>query len=487
MKKYEKFNQQYINGIWRDGASSTIIDDVNPYDLSVVCSFRGASLADLNEAYETAALAQKEWTRKLPSERSEVMLTVADIIEARQEEIAEIMAMECGSTYVKQIAEIKITVNITREAATFPTRQHGFIYDSYTPGKESRAYRKPLGVIGVISPFNFPLNLTMRSVGAAIATGNAVVLKPASETPIIGGTLLGLLFEEAGLPAGVLNVIVGKSSEIGDPFSAHPIPKMISFTGSTEVGIRIAKIAAEGLKKTALELGGNNVFIVLNDADIDQAVAAAVFGKFMHQGQICMSINRILLQENIAEEFTQKFIQKVKTLKYGSPADKDVLVGPVIDDKAVSRIMKSMAESVAMGAKVAVGGTFEGRVIAPTVLVGVKNDYPIAKDEIFGPVAPIIKFRDEEEMLKLANSINYGLSGAIHTKDVNRGVLLAKKVETGMIHVNDQTVNDEPNAPFGGEKGSGLGRFNGNFIMEEFSTLQWVTVQNEKRRYSPFA
>ncbi|MDV3778000.1 aldehyde dehydrogenase [Elizabethkingia anophelis] len=484
--EYENLNKIYVSGIWRDGKSDYIVNVLNPFDNELIYQIKGANQEDLNEAYESAKIAQKEWAKRLPSERSAIVGKVADLIEQRKDEISKIMMKECGSTFIKQQVEISSTVSICREAATFPTRMHGYIYDSYTLGKESRVYRKPLGVIGVISPFNFPLSLSMRSVATAIAIGNSVVLKPAKDTPLVGGMLIAKLFEEAGLPAGVLNVIAGNTTEIGDSFSSHLIPNMISYTGSTAVGIGIGKIAAEGLKKTALELGGNNVFIVLKDADIDRAVSAALFGKFLHQGQICMAINRILLQEEIAKEFTHKFIEKVKGLKYGNPADKEVVIGPVIHDRAANRILKLIEDSVAEGAKIEVGGTKEGRVISPTVITNVTNESAIVKNEIFGPVAPIIIFKDEDEMLDIANSIEYGLSGAIHTSDINHGVQLAKKIETGMIHINDQTVNEEPNAPFGGVKFSGLGRFNGSFILEEFSTVQWVTVQQEPRDYGPF-
>lgn len=486
MNKLEKLNKLFINGVWRDGKSDFVLDVINPFNNEVIYKFKGANQADLDEAYESAKKAQKAWAARLPNERSAIVNKVADLIELQKDEISDIMARECGSTFIKQQVEMAITANICREAATFPTRLHGYIYDSFTPSKESRAYRKPLGVIGVISPFNFPFNLSMRSVATAIAIGNAVVLKPAEDTPIIGGMLIAKLFEEAGLPAGVLNVVTGNIAEIGDAFTSHPIPNMISFTGSTPVGIRIGKIAAEGLKKTALELGGNNVFVVLKDADIDQAVSAAIFGKFMHQGQICMSVNRFLIQKEVAEEFTTKFVKKVSELKYGNPTDKEVLVGPVIHDRAADRIMKLVDDAVKEGAKIAVGGTREGRLIAPTVLVDVSANSIFNHTEIFGPVAPIIVFDTEEQMLEIANGTDFGLSGAIHTRDLNKGVQLARKIETGMIHVNDQTVNDEPNAPFGGVKHSGLGTFNGNFILEDFSTVQWVTVQQEPRDYTPF-
>ncbi|MBO9682197.1 MAG: aldehyde dehydrogenase family protein [Flavisolibacter sp.] len=486
MEAYKDLNLQFINGVWKQGSESDSIDDYNPYDNSVVATFKAAGLKDVNEAYKAARKAQEAWGQTLPQTRSDIMTKAANIIEQRKDEIADLMTKECGSTVVKRAIELQIGINIIREAASFPTRQHGYVFDSFTPGKESRVYRKPLGVVGVISPFNFPFNLSLRSVATALAVGNAVVLKPTSETPIIGGTIIGKIFEEAGLPKGVLNVVVGKSSVIGDAFVEHPIPKLISFTGSTPVGTNLAKLAAGQLKKTSLELGGNNVFIVMDDADIDQAVEAAMFGKFLHQGQICMSINRILLQEKIFDSFKEKFVARVKKLKFGNPSDKDVLIGPLIDDKAVQRILKSIDASVARGAKIETGGKANGQVLEPTVMSNVKNDYPIAHEEIFGPVAPLISFKTTEEVLAMANELNYGLSGALHTSDVAKGVELARQITTGMIHINDQSVNDEPNAPFGGEKGSGLGRFNGEFIIEELTTLQWVTVQHKKRDYSPF-
>ncbi|MGM0391554.1 MAG: aldehyde dehydrogenase family protein, partial [Bacteroidota bacterium] len=344
-----------------------------------------------------------------------------------------------------------------------------------------------LGVIGVISPWNFPLNLSMRSVAPAIATGNTVVLKPASSTPVTGGTLVGKIFEEAGLPKGVLNVVAGKGSSIGDDFVTHPIPNHISFTGSTPVGKNIGKLAGEALKKVSLELGGNNVFIVFEDADIDTAVDAAIFGKFMNQGQICMSVNRFVVHDSIAEEFIEKFIRKTKELKYGDPSKEGVLIGPLIDANQVERILKDIKESKQQGAVVKLGGNAEENVLEPTVLDNVTDDMPIGKNEIFGPVAAFIRFTTEEEALKIANSQDFGLTGSVFTKNVEKGVAFARNVETGMIHINDQPVNDEPNAPFGGEKGSGIGRFNGKFILEEFTRLQWVTVQHEPRDYKPFA
>ncbi|MCF4102358.1 aldehyde dehydrogenase family protein [Gillisia sp. M10.2A] len=487
MTKYKDLNKQYIAGKWVDGSDDSVIENINPFDESPINSYKGASKKDVDDAYNSAKKSAETWGNSLPKERIEIINKAISIIEARKEEIIAWLVKEAGSSIVKAEVEVQITLGIMRESASFPTRTHGFIFDSLTPGKESRAYRKPLGVIGIISPWNFPLNLSMRSIAPALATGNTIVLKPSSQTPVTGAVLAAKIFEEAGLPKGVFNVVVGRGSEIGDYFVQNSIPKLISFTGSTPVGRNIGKIAGEAIKKVALELGGNNVFIVMEDADIDQAVNAAVFGKFMHQGQICMSINRVLVHEKIGDEFVEKFVSKVKELKFGDPADKKNLIGPLIDHDQVERILKDIKESTAAGAVIKVGGKNKGNVLEPTVLDNVSNDMAIAKNEIFGPVAPIIRFSDEEEALEIANSVDFGLSGALFTRNVEKGLAFAKKVETGMIHINDQTVNDEPNAPFGGEKGSGLGRFNGDFILEEFTRLQWVTVQHEPRNYEPFA
>ncbi|MFL1897187.1 aldehyde dehydrogenase family protein [Aquimarina sp. 2-A2] len=488
MKKYTGLHLQFINGSWEESKqSSSDIENRNPYSGDKIDTIKGATQAEVDKAYAAAAQAAKTWSQTLPQERSEVLHKLTHVMQDRKEEIIEWLIKESGSTYIKASIEFQICINIIREASSFPLRSHGFIFNSGTPGKESRVYRKPLGVIGIISPWNFPLHLSMRSVAPAIALGNTIVIKPASQTPVTGATLLAKLFEEAGLAKGVLNVVIGRGSDIGDYFVKHPTPKLISFTGSTPVGKNIGKLAGEALKRVSLELGGNNVFIVMKDADIEKAVDAAIFGKFMHQGQICMSINRLVIHEDVADEFVSKFVKKAKALKSGNPMDQEVIIGPLINTDQVARIQKDIEASTKAGAKIILGGNAKDALLEVTILDHVTDDMPIAENEIFGPVAPIIRFKTEEEALNIANSKDFGLSGALHTKDIEKGTAFARSVETGMIHINDQTVNDEANAPFGGEKGSGLGRFNGDFVLEEFTRLQWVTVQHERRDYAPFA
>ena len=480
------FTKLFINGEWIKGNSSSKITDRNPFDQSELVSIQAANKEDLDHAYESAQKAQQQWASELPQVKRDVMEKAVQIVEENQELIIDWLIKESGSTYMKAAGEVKVSINSMKESATYPYRMEGKILPSQVPGKENRVYREPLGVVGIISPWNFPFHLAIRSIATALATGNGVVVKPATHTPITGGLLFASIFEEAGLPKGLLNVVVGRGSEIGDDIVTHPVPRLISFTGSTEVGRRIGELAGKNLKKTALELGGNNVFIVLDDANIDQAVESALFGKFYHQGQICMSINRIMVQKDIYQTFVDAFVARVKELNVGNPSEKSTHIGPLIDEDQAKRILKDLESSKEQGAEIILGGDANKNLLSPTVITGVTNQMPIAKNEIFGPVAAIIPFEDEEEAITLANEHPYGLSGAVHSSSIERGTNLAHHIKTGMIHVNDESVNDEPHMPFGGEKDSGLGRFNGEWALEEFTTVKWIGVQHKRRDYGPF-
>ncbi|WP_064092304.1 aldehyde dehydrogenase family protein [Rossellomorea aquimaris] len=479
------FDKLFINGEWVKGRSKSVITNTNPFDQSELLTIQAASKEDVDHAYKSSEQAQTKWAQEPPQVKREILEKAVHLVEQNKDMIIDWLIKESGSTYMKAAGEVKVSINSMKEAVTYPYRMEGKILPSQVPGKENRVYREPLGVVGVISPWNFPFHLAVRSIATALATGNGVVVKPATHTPVTGGLLFASIFEEAGLPKGLLNVVVGKGSEIGDDIVTHPIPRLISFTGSTEVGRHIGELAGKNLKKTALELGGNNVFIVLDDADIHNAVESALFGKFYHQGQICMSINRIMVQQEVYEEFVEAFVSRVKDLTVGNPANKGTQIGPLIDQDQADRILKDIESSKAEGAELILGGNSEGNLLYPTVLTGVNNHMPIAKNEIFGPVAAIIPFKDDEEAMKLANEHPYGLSGAIHSS-TERGTALASTIHTGMIHINDQSVNDEPHMPFGGEKDSGLGRFNGEWALEEFTTVKWVGVQHVRRDYGPF-
>ncbi|MBS2970969.1 aldehyde dehydrogenase family protein [Metabacillus sp. KIGAM252] len=480
------FSKIYINGAWKSGSGDRSIKNINPFNQEDILEIKPALKQDLDDAYKAAEQAQVKWAKELPQVKRALLEKAVQIMDEQKEIFTDWLVKESGSTVFKAEAEYRAAMNVLKEAATFPYRMEGKILPSQTPGKENRVYREPLGVVGVISPWNFPLHLAMRSIASAIATGNSVVIKPATETPVTGGLIFASLFEAAGAPKGLVNTVVGRGSEIGDDMVTHKTPRLISFTGSTEVGRRIGKLAGGELKKTALELGGNNVFIVLEDADIEQAAESAVFGKFYHQGQICMAINRIFVHSSIYDQFAERFIEKAKELKYGNPAEADTKVGPLINRGQVDRILEDVNESVKQGAELRLGGKAEGNVLEPTVLTGVTNDMPIAVNEIFGPAAALISFDSEEEVIEMANAMPYGLSGAVHSASIEHATLVAHEIHTGMIHVNDQPVNEEPHMPFGGEKDSGIGRFNGEWALEEFTTVKWVSVQHNRRNYGPF-
>lgn len=483
MDRYDSLDKLYVAGTWRDGGDGQTAPTTNPYSDEALLDVAQATEDDLDEAYRAAEHAQADWVDRPPTERQAVLAKAAELMEARRDEIADWLIQEAGSTHVKAGLEIDNAVGITKEAASYPLRMEGSLFPSIIPGKENRVYRVPVGVVGVISPWNFPFHLSMRSVAPALGAGNGVVLKPASNTPVSGGTLLGAIFEEAGLPAGLLAVTPGSGSEIGDPFVEHPVPRVISFTGSTPVGRGIAEKAGKGLKRVELELGGNNVMVVLDDADVEQAARAAAFGKFLHQGQICIALNRIAVHESVHDAFVERFLEVVRGFQAGDPSDEQTFVGPIIDDDQFESVLDVLRRTKDAGATVALGGEPDGRVIPPTVLTGVTQDMPAAEEEIFGPVAPILSFADDDEALAIANATDYGLSGAVFTGDAERGLAFARRVRTGMIHVNDMSVNDEPHVAFGGRRASGIGRFGGRWALDAFTTTQWVSVQHAPRDY----
>ena len=406
-------------------------------------------------------------------------------MEDREKEFTETIIAECGGTHVKARFELHLAKEFLREAIQLALRPEGRSVPSPTDGKENRLYRIPVGVVGVISPFNFPFLLSLKSVAPALALGNAVVLKPHQNTPICGGGLIAKVFEEAGLPAGLLNVVVTDIAEIGDALIEHPVPKVISFTGSDKVGRHVATVAASHFKRSILELGGNSALVVLDDADLDYAVDAAVFSRFVHQGQVCMAANRVLVDRAVEREFTEKFVAKVKSLKVGDPGDPTTHIGPLINEGQAEAISSLVDQTIAEGATALVRGRTEGTLMEPSVLSGIPEGSAILGQEIFGPVVLLIPFDGDEEAIRIANDTDYGLSGAVHTAAIERGVRFGLRIQTGMIHVNDSTVHDEPIVPFGGEKHSGLGRLNGDSMVEDFTTTKWISIQHGRSQF-PF-
>ena len=482
---FEDINKQFIQGKWIEGNSETIYKIIDPFDNTVVNTIKLANKQDIDNAYTIAKSVQKNWAKTKKEEKVKVIESIIKLIEEHKDLIIDSLVREGGSSVLKANIEIQLTLALLNEAKTFPYRMEPKIEKSQIPGKENHIFREAAGVVSVISPFNFPFYLSMRSIIPALFTGNSVVHKPDLQTPISGGTIIGKMFELAGLPQGVLNVVVADINEIGDYFVEHSSPRIISFTGSTAAGLHIGSVATKSLKRVSLELGGNSPFIVLKDADVNKAVDASIFGKFLHQGQICMCINRIFVHKDIYREFVEKFVQKASQISYGDPKNPDNIIGPIINERQINKILDLVENAKLEGANVALEGQRTGNILTPIVLTEVNNKMKIAQNEIFGPVASIIPFENENEVVDIANNSDYGLSASIFTTNFDKGIEFARKVETGMCHINDQTINDEPTVPFGGEKLSGMGRFGGDWGIEEFTTMKWVSIQKEYREF-PF-
>lgn len=481
--KYQRWNRQFINGTYVEGSSNTYYKNLNPYNGEAVTEIKLANRGDIDRAYEAAQAAQKEWAKVPAYEKAQIMEKAANLLIEKSAEFEPVISEETGMTGLSAHVAVSIATGMIKEAATFPLRMTGELMPSNVPGKEHRIIRKPIGVVGVISPWNFPINLSMRAVAAAIATGNGVVLKPDIQTYISGGLMIAEIFEEAGIPKGLLNVVVADLAEIGDYFVAHPIPRMISFTGSSRAGRQIGKICGEQLKKCSLELGGNSAFIVLDDANLQDAASAAVFGKFVHQGQVCMAVNRIFVDRKVYQPFVDIFKEKVSRLKVGNQTEGDTFIGPMISRRQVDRLLGFVEKGIEEGATLLVEGKAQDNVVSPYIFTDVSNDMTLAQSEMFGPVASIIPFDGEDEAIKLANDTPQGLSSSVFSGSIERGVRVAEQIETGMIHVNDQSVQDEPITAFGGVKDSGIGRFGGKWSLEEFTTTQWISVQKTPRPY----
>jgi acyl-CoA reductase-like NAD-dependent aldehyde dehydrogenase len=380
------------------------------------------------------------------------------------------------------------TPGLLRQAAGSVYAPTGDVIPSDLPGVISMGLRQPVGVVAAIAPWNAALILSLRSITMPLALGNTVVLKPSEWSPITGGTLWGEIFAEAGLPAGVLNIVTnapGEAAGIGDELVENPAVRRLNFTGSTPTGRRLAEACGRQLKRVVLELGGSAPLIVLGDADVQYAVDAAAFGAFIHQGQICMSTRRIIVERSIADEFTEKLVAKTAGLKVGDPKEPDTIIGPLINRQALSTVAARVQDAVERGARVLTGGETDGPCYRPTLVMDAPADAPFSYEETFGPVASIEIVDDADQAVERANATGYGLAAGIITGDNQRGFDLAARIQSGIVHVNDQTVGDEPQMPFGGVKDSGWGRFGGRAAVEEFTELRWVTVQAGARHF-PF-
>jgi acyl-CoA reductase-like NAD-dependent aldehyde dehydrogenase len=409
-----------------------------------------------------------------------VLLKAADVLESRQDEVVSWLARETGCTFGFGMFQMHFVPGLLRQAAALAYAPLGEVIPSDT-GAFAMGLRRPVGVVGAIAPWNAALILSARSIAAPLALGNTVVLKPSEWSPVVGGLLWGEIFAEAGLPGGVLNIVThapGEAGPIGDELVENPLVRRLNFTGSTATGRRLAEAAGRHLKRVVLELGGYNPLIVLADADLDYAVNAAAFGAFLHQGQICMSARRIIVERPIADAFVERLAAKTAGLAVGDPKEPHTIIGPLINEAALDTVKRRVEDAVARGARVLAGGEATGPCFRATLLADVPEDSELAQNETFGPVVSVEVVDNAAQAVSRANATSYGLSSGIITQDIDRGLALAQEIDAGIVHVNDQPVGDEPQMPFGGVKDSGFGRFGGTAVVAEFTELRWITVQS---------
>ena len=468
---------------WRaaGGGTAPVIEPATGNHLGTVGI---AAPADIATAAAAAAAAQPAWAATPYTQRAAILRKAGDIWLAHAAEIEDWNIRESGKIPPAAQFETHVATEEVFEAATLPGRPYGDLLPSEQPHL-SFVERVPVGVVGVISPFNFPQILGIRSVAPALALGNAVILKPDPRTAVCGGVALARVFEEAGLPEGLLHVLPG-GADVGEAMVTHPAISVISFTGSTAAGRKVGALAGQHLKRVHLELGGNSALIILDDADVAKAASAGAWGSFLHQGQICMTTGRHIVANAIYDDYVSALAEKAGHLPVGDPASGQVALGPIIDAAQRDKVHALVTGSVEAGARLAAGGTYEGLFYSPTVLAEVGPAMPAYANEVFGPVAPVIRFSDADEVAKLAADSEYGLSLGILTRDVMKGLDLARKIPTGIVHINDQTVDDSPNTPFGGIRASGTGaRFGGVSNLEAFTDTRWVTIRGDIAPY-PF-
>ena len=480
--------KQFIGGEWVGASDDRTFDDMDPFTGQTVARVAAGTRADAKRAIDAAAAAFPAWAQTPAAVRQGIFLKAADILESRRDEVVGWLARETGASFGFGMFQMGFVPGLFRQAAGAAYAPLGQILPTDMPGAMAMAVRKPVGVVGAIAPWNAALILSARSIAAPLVFGNTVVLKPSEESPYSGGLLWGEIFAEAGLPAGVLNIVThspGEAGPIGDELVENPKVRRINFTGSTATGRRIAEAAGRNLKRVVLELGGQNPLIVLDDADLDYAVDAAAFGAFLHQGQICMSARRIIVERPIADAFVEKLTAKTAGLKLGDPKEMDTIIGPLINAAALATVQRRVDAAAAAGARVLTGGGTTGTCFQATLVMDVPADSELANTETFGPVATIEVVSNEDEAVARANDTSYGLASGIITSDPDRGMAVANRIEAGIVHVNDQPVHDEPQMPFGGVKDSGWGRFGGTFAMDEFTELRWITVQTGRRPF-PF-
>lgn len=469
----------------RAASNGAIFERRNPVTGAVATHAAAASLKDAAAAVDVSAQAFRLWSQMGPNARRALLLKGADSIERHGQELIAAMMTETGATDAWGAFNVRLAANMLREAAAMTTQVAGEVIPSDQRGCMAFSVREPVGPVLGIAPWNAPVILGARAIALPVACGNTVILKSSELCP---GThyLLGAAMRDADFPPGVINVISnapGDAALMVESLIAHPAIQRISFTGSTRVGRIVAGIAARHLKRVLLELGGKAPMIVLDDADLDEAVRAAVFGSFMNQGQVCMSTERILVHAKVATNFLSRLADKVASLKVGYPTTPGVAVGSLIAPEAAERVDELVRDAVSKGATMVWGGTYEGTIMQPTILDGVRPNMRIYHEESFGPVVSVISINSDEEAIQVANDTEYGLASSVFSQNIPRALAIARQVQSGMCHINGPTVHDEAQMPFGGMKGSGYGRFGGRAGIDEFTELRWITINTISRQY----
>jgi len=477
----------FVDGEWRSAEREKTFDVFRPYDRSLYARVASGGRTEAKAAVDAAAKAFSAWAQTTPTERARLFFKAVEVVKRRRAEIAEILADETGSTISFATFQQDLVAATIEQAAGWLYLPKGEVLESTIPGVHSIGVRRPLGVVACFTPWNGANILSWRAVISPVAAGNTVVVKPSELAPISAGLILAQIAEEAGFPKGVINVVThapGAAAEIADVFFESPEVRAINLIGGVKTARVLAKRAGETLKRTTLELGGYNPMIILDDVDVDYAVRTATFGSFFHQGQICMSTRRIIVQRKIAGEFLEKFVARTKTLPSGDPRNHKTIIGPLITPAAVKMVDDRVKEAVAKGATVQTGGAFEGNIYQPTILTNVPLDATVAKEETFGPVVVVEAVDTPEQAVEAANRTMYGLVSSILAGNTYRAFELAPKILAGVVNVNSPTVNDEIHAPMGGVRDSGWGR-TGPDSLKEFQDVIWINSHSGQRQY-PF-
>ena len=480
--------QLLIGGDWTGAASGRTYEQHFPYTGEAVGTAAAAGREDAHAAVDAAQQAFAGWAHSAPGDRRTILLKAAELLTERGQQIAQLVTEETGGVFGWGMFNVALASNMLREAAAQTYGLVGEVIPSDVPGKLAMGIRQPAGVVVAIAPWNAPVILATRSVATPLAFGNTVVLKASELCPRTHAAVVHAL-QDAGLPEGVINLISNDpadAADVVDELISHPATRRINFTGSTKVGRIIAENAGRHLKRVLLELGGKAPMVVLADADLDRAAAAAHFGAFFHQGQICMSTERIIADRSIAADLAQRVAARAGAATVGDPRDPQTQIGPLINDAAMERVSGLVTDALDKGATALSGGTPNGagrNVFPPTVLAGVTPEMRVYGEESFGPLVTVIEVDGPDEAVAVANDTEYGLSAAVFSENVPAALELAQRIESGICHINDTTVQDEPQMPFGGVKGSGWGRFGGRAALEEFTELRWITVQDLPRQY----